>query len=88
MKGAAMDKNALIVHGGAPTAVINASLYGAVRAFKESGFRGRIFGARGGSGALLTGDFIDLTALPQENNERSEERRVGKACKSRCPPHH
>lgn len=65
-----MDKNALIVHGGAPTAVINASLYGAVRAFKESGFRGRIFGARGGSGALLTGDFIDLTALPQETMER------------------
>ena len=26
-----MEGNALIVHGGAPTAVINASLYGAVR---------------------------------------------------------
>ena len=32
-----MKGNMLIVHGGAPTAVINASLYGAVKAAKDSG---------------------------------------------------
>ena len=30
-----MNGNALIVHGGAPTAVINASLYGAVKEAKN-----------------------------------------------------
>jgi 6-phosphofructokinase 1 len=65
-----MNGNLLIVHGGAPTAVINASLYGAIRAAAEAGFPGRVFGARGGSRALLSGDFIDLTALPDETVER------------------
>ena len=30
-----MSVNALIVHGGAPTAVINASLYGAIHEIKK-----------------------------------------------------
>ncbi|HIW36956.1 MAG TPA: diphosphate--fructose-6-phosphate 1-phosphotransferase [Candidatus Treponema faecavium] len=64
-----MKENMLIVHGGAPTAVINASLYGAVKEAKASGCVGRIYGARSGSGAIAGGDFIDLGAVPDETLE-------------------
>ncbi|AEE17797.1 diphosphate--fructose-6-phosphate 1-phosphotransferase [Treponema brennaborense] len=64
-----MKKNMLIVHGGAPTAVINASLYGAIKQAKKSGMVNHIWGARGGSHAVLTGDFIDLGNLPEETVE-------------------
>ncbi len=67
--GAAMKDNMLIVHGGAPTAVMNASLYGAVRTAKASGVVDAVYGARGGARAILTGDFIDLSALPEETLE-------------------
>ena len=50
----------LLMHGGAPTAVINASLYGAVREAQESGFKGRILAARQGTGGFLKEQFIDL----------------------------
>ena len=58
--------NLLIVHGGAPTAVINASLAGAIEKAQEMGFKGRILGARYGSVGLLKEDFIDLTNLNKE----------------------
>ena len=48
-----MEGNALIVHGGAPTAVINASLYGAL----------------GGSGAVIAEKFLDLKTVPGEELE-------------------
>ncbi|MEI6876352.1 MAG: diphosphate--fructose-6-phosphate 1-phosphotransferase [Spirochaetota bacterium] len=59
-----MKDNMLIVHGGAPTAVMNASLFGAIRAAGDSGAVDMVYGARGGSKALLTGDFIELSSLP------------------------
>lgn len=65
-----MKGNMLIVHGGAPTAVINASLYGAIVEAKKSGEVEKIYGARGGSGAIALGDFIDLTNIPQEQLEQ------------------
>ena len=40
-----MSANVLVVHGGGPTAVINASLYGVVEEAKSSGSIGR--GVRG-----------------------------------------
>lgn len=61
-----MKGNMLIVHGGAPTAVINASLYGAIKAAKDSGMVAHIYGAAGGSGAIVDGKFIDLGNLPSE----------------------
>ena len=45
-----MKGNVLIVHGGAPTAVINASLYGAITEAKKYPEVEKIYGARGGSG--------------------------------------
>jgi len=65
-----MKDNMLIVHGGAPTAVMNASLYGAIKAARDSGAVDAIYGARGGSRSLLTGDFIDLSALPRDSLEK------------------
>jgi 6-phosphofructokinase 1 len=59
----------VIVHGGAPTAVINASLYGAIQAAKDSGLPGAVYGAHGGTRGLIDGDFVDLAALPEETLE-------------------
>lgn len=57
-------KNFLMMHGGAPTAVINASLYGSLSALHEAGFPARILAARFGTGGLLRKDIIDLTDVP------------------------
>ncbi|MCX7028249.1 MAG: 6-phosphofructokinase [Spirochaetes bacterium] len=64
-----MKDNMLIVHGGAPTAVMNASLYGAIRAASASGAVGRIYGAQGGTRGVLEGNYIDLSVLPEETLE-------------------
>lgn len=60
-----MKNNMLIIHGGAPTAVINASLYGAVRAAAESGEVGAVYGAKGGSLGAMRGEFIRLDTIPE-----------------------
>ncbi len=62
-------KNLLIIHGGAPTAVMNASLYGAVQEAKRQEGIGHIYGALGGSLAAARGAFIDLREV--------EERQLG-----------
>lgn len=64
-----MNDNLLIVHGGAPTAVMNASLYGAIRQARASGAVDGIFGAENGSAAIASGNWIDLGALPSETLE-------------------
>lgn len=61
--------NLLIVHGGGPTAVINASLYGAVREALEAPGVGRVLGARGGVAGLAAGDFVDFRTVPSERLE-------------------
>ncbi|MFV0353398.1 MAG: diphosphate--fructose-6-phosphate 1-phosphotransferase [Oscillospiraceae bacterium] len=57
--------NALIIHGGAPTAVINASLYGAVEEAKKYPQINKIFAAIGGSGGVLRRQFLDMKTVPQ-----------------------
>ena len=64
-----MSANALIVHGGAPTAVINASLYGAVCQGKEHPEIGKFYAALGGMRAVLEERFLDLKTVPQEQLE-------------------
>lgn len=64
-----MNKNILIAHGGAPTAVINASLAGAIRQIKISNFKGKIYAARYGSKGLYNEDFIDLTNINESQLE-------------------
>lgn len=55
-----MAGNLLIVHGGAPTAVINCSLCGAVDEAKKSVKVGHIYGAVGGMGGVLAENFVRL----------------------------
>ncbi|MCI8624184.1 MAG: diphosphate--fructose-6-phosphate 1-phosphotransferase [Provencibacterium sp.] len=58
--------NLLIIHGGAPTAVINASLFGAIMQAKRQPEIRHIYGALGGSLAAARGEFIDLGAVEEE----------------------
>lgn len=58
--------NALIVHGGAPTAVINASLYGAVTEAHKHPEIEHFYAAIGGSGAILREQFFDLLTVPRD----------------------
>lgn len=60
------SKNMLIIHGGGPTAVLNASLYGAVTAAKASPEVDKIYGAIGGTEAVFTGNFLDLRIISEE----------------------
>jgi len=61
-----MKGNLLIMHGGAPTAVINASLFGAIEEAKKQSEIDRILASDGGTGGFLAGNIIDLTDIPQE----------------------
>lgn len=64
-----MKGNLILIHGGGPTAVINASLYGAIAQAKRESDVGRIYAAIGGTGGLLRGDVKDITDTPQEELE-------------------
>ncbi|MGN0307566.1 MAG: diphosphate--fructose-6-phosphate 1-phosphotransferase [Lachnospiraceae bacterium] len=59
-------KNLLIVHGGGPTAVLNASLYGAVEEAKNNFHIGHIFGAKNGTGGVLREELIKLENISEE----------------------
>ena len=48
-----MGENILIVHGGGPTSVINASLYGAVKEAKKYKEIEHIYAAKNGTGGLM-----------------------------------
>lgn len=62
-----MAGNLIIVHGGGPTAVINASLYGAIRQAQESPEVDRVLVAIGGTGGLLKEHIKDVTDYPDES---------------------
>lgn len=61
-----MSQNVLVVHGGGPTAVINASLYGVIEEAKRNKEVGKVYGAIGGTGAIFSETFMDLTRFPEE----------------------
>ena len=54
-------KNLVIGQSGGPTAVINASLYGAVKAFRESGADGHVLGMINGIEGFLADHVMDLS---------------------------
>ena len=56
-----MTRTLLIAHGGGPTAVINASLYGALVEARRSGAFSRILASKRG---IASDSFIDLTDIP------------------------
>lgn len=59
----------LIAHGGGPTAVINASLWGAVTQALGSRQVDGVWGAVHGSAGILKEEFVDLGALPESTLE-------------------
>lgn len=61
-----MSQNVLVVHGGGPTAVINASLYGVIEEAKRQGIK-KVYAAIGGSEGILKERFLDLLQYPEEN---------------------
>ena len=64
-----MGENILIVHGGGPTSVINASLYGAVKAAKKYKEIEPIYAAKNGTGGLMREELIELENVPDEKLE-------------------
>lgn len=61
-----MKGNLILIHGGGPTAVINASLYGAITEAKKHPEVDRVLAAIGGTGGLLRGDVADITDVPED----------------------
>lgn len=53
-----------ILHGGGPTAVLNASLYGVLTEAARHSEIEAVYGAWGGTGGALKDRWIDLTAIP------------------------
>lgn len=61
----------LIIHGGGPTCVLNASAYGVIMEAKKHPEKiGGVFGCMGGVGGLLNRNFRRLDSLAQEKLER------------------
>lgn len=61
-----MKHNLLVVHGGGPTAVINASLYGVIKESQKSDKIDKVYGAIGGSEAILKENFYDLGTVSED----------------------
>ncbi len=61
-----MEENLLVVHGGGPTAVINASLYGVIKEAKQCQRLTHLYAAKGGTGGLLGEELIELETIPEE----------------------
>jgi ATP-dependent phosphofructokinase / diphosphate-dependent phosphofructokinase len=61
-----LANGAIVIHGGGPTAVLNASLVGIIDACRASRQIRRLYGARQGIQGLLRHDWIDLGSLSPE----------------------
>ena len=81
-------ENLLVVQGGGPTPVLNATL----SSILEEGYRdngtGRIFGAKSGIAGLALGDVADLSGLPREELDRLRMSPGAALGSSRSKPSH
>jgi 6-phosphofructokinase 1 len=66
----ANQPNVLLVHGGAPTSVLNASLAGTVAQLQRQKQTGKILAARFGSQGILDENFIDLSAINSDQLQK------------------
>lgn len=64
-----MKGNLLVVHGGGPTTVINASLYGVIKEALKHDEIGAIYGALGGVDGIFSKNFIDFRQQSKEQIE-------------------
>lgn len=62
-----MKSSVLIVHGGAPTAVINSSLYGVITEAKKYSDIDKVYAALGGSKGVLDENFLDLKSIDEKS---------------------
>jgi 6-phosphofructokinase 1 len=62
--------NLLVLQGGGPTPVLNASLFGAIDEARRSGRFNRLLGSRYGIQGLLSDDLVDLSGLPGAQLQR------------------
>ena len=62
-------RSALVVHSGGPSVCLNASLVGVIERWRELFPGSGLYGARHGPEGLLSGDWIDLGAMPRERVE-------------------
>jgi 6-phosphofructokinase 1 len=62
--------NLLVLQGGGPTPVLNASLFGVIDEARRSGQLDQILGARSGVVGLIGDDLVDLTSIAQIDLER------------------
>ena len=63
-------ENLLVVQGGGPTPVLNATLASSLDEAYRHAKIGRTFGAKSGVLGLVQGDVVDLSDLPQEELDR------------------
>jgi len=68
-----MPSNAVVAHGGGPTAVINASLQGLVEEFRRRSPGQALYGARYGLSGVLRENFLDLLACDPDLIRRAGE---------------
>lgn len=61
-----MKNNVLVVHGGGPTAVMNASLYGVLKEAEKHSEIGAVYGAIGGVEGILKERLLDLLEFDEE----------------------
>ena len=62
-----MSRVIVIAQGGGPTAVINQTLVGAVIEARHRHEGARVLGARHGVRGIAAGDFVDLSAIAEED---------------------
>lgn len=61
-----MKDNVLVVHGGGPTAVMNASLYGVIQEAKAQGDIGAVYGSIGGMEGIIRERLLNLMELEED----------------------
>ena len=59
--------NLLLVQGGGPTQVLNATLASILKECREHTTIGKIYGARSGVAGLSAGNVVELTSLPEKH---------------------
>ena len=61
--------NVVYLQSGGPTAVINRSLAGALRYYKEHVKEGHFYGCKNGIDGLIKGDLVDMSGMPVSDIE-------------------
>lgn len=65
-----MENNVLVVHGGGPTSVMNASLYGVLKEAEKHPEIGAVYGAIGGMEGIMKEHLLNLAELTEEQKVR------------------